>query len=154
MSFDPNHPPELRWGAPMGSEERASAPQTYTPTPSGIKVAMEDAYRLQAFYRSLCQRETDQSYLRKMFTSGYPIRAKLDAQVGKWDYATQPLLAGPGDSPGNTAPEEVQADKGIAETSVPAPDAAPPAEKSGTAPPTLLPRARRVRSRPTSRIHH
>lgn len=93
LSFDPNHPPELRWGAPMGSEERASAPERYTPLPTGEKIAMEDAYRWEAFYRSLCERETDVSCLRGMFTTGYPIRDKLDAQVGKWAYATETVLA-------------------------------------------------------------
>ena len=88
LSFDPNHPPELRWGAPLGSEERASAPQTCTPVPGGAKVAMEDAYCWQAFYRSLGQRETELSCLRGMFTSGYPIRDKLDAQVAKWVHET------------------------------------------------------------------
>ena len=89
LSFDPNHPPELRWGAPEGSEERASAPETVTPVPGGARVAMEDAYRWQAFYRSLGQRETEMSCLRGMFTSGYPIRDKLDAQVGKWIRETE-----------------------------------------------------------------
>ncbi|MEA3365313.1 MAG: hypothetical protein U9Q79_06695, partial [Candidatus Hydrogenedentes bacterium] len=93
LSFDPNHPPELRWGAPIGSEERASAPQTWTPAPDGTKVAMEDAYRWQAFYRSLGQRETELSCLRGMFTSGYPIRDKLDAQVGKWIDETPMVVA-------------------------------------------------------------
>ena len=94
LSFDPNHPPELRWGAPAGSEERASAPQTYTPTPDGVRVPMEDAYRWEAFYRSLGQRETDVSCLRNMFTTGFPIRDKLDAQIGKWSYATQSVTEG------------------------------------------------------------
>jgi len=84
LSFDPNHPPELRWGAPEGSEERASAPQTWTPVPRGPKIAMEDAYRWQAYYRSLGQRETGSSILRDMFTEGFPVRDKLDAQVARW----------------------------------------------------------------------
>jgi len=84
LSFDPNHPPELRWGAPAGSEERASAPTMYTPVPTGQRVPMEQAYAWQAYYRSLGQRETDMSCLRGMFTTGYPIRDKLDAQLGKW----------------------------------------------------------------------
>ncbi len=92
LSFDPNHPPELRWGAPLGSAERASAPEMYTPVPSGARVPMEEAYKLEGFYRSLGQRETTNSYLRTMFTAGYPIRDKLDLQVGKWSYATEPLL--------------------------------------------------------------
>jgi hypothetical protein len=93
LSFDPNHPPELRWGAPVGTEERASAPRTWTPVPGGAKVAMEDGYRWQAFYRSLGQRETEMSCLRGMFTSGYPIRDKLDMQVGKWIDETPVVVA-------------------------------------------------------------
>lgn len=92
LSFDPNHPPELRWGAPPDSPERLGAPQTFTPLPDGTRMPMEEAFRLQAFYRSLCQRETTTSYLRGMFTSGYPVRDRLDAQVGKWSYFTDPLL--------------------------------------------------------------
>lgn len=92
LSFDPNHPPELRWGAPPESPERLGAPQTFTPLPDGTRMPMEEAFRLQAFYRSLCQRETTTSYLRGMFTSGYPVRDRLDAQVGKWSYFTDPLL--------------------------------------------------------------
>jgi hypothetical protein len=92
LSFDPNHPPELRWGAPFGTDERAVAPQTCTPVPCGERVPMEEAFRLEAFYRCIGQRETERSYLRTMFTSGYPVRDKLDAQVSKWSYATQPLI--------------------------------------------------------------
>lgn len=93
LSFDPNHPPELRWGAPLGSAERASAPETHTPAPSGARVPMEEAYSKEAFYRTLGQRETETSYLRDMFTEGYPIRDKLDAQLAKWSYATKPVVA-------------------------------------------------------------
>jgi len=92
MSFDPNHPPELRWGAPPDSPEREGMPKTFTPVPKGARVPAEEAYRLQYFYRTLCQRETTTSYLRGMYTTGFPIRDKLDAQVGKWSYATEPLL--------------------------------------------------------------
>lgn len=84
LSFDPNHPPELRWGAPEGSEERASAPQRMTPVPNGEKIAMDDAYRWQRFYRCLGARETDMSCLRDMFVTGFPVRDKLDAQLTKW----------------------------------------------------------------------
>jgi len=84
LSFDPNHPPELRWGAPLGSDERAAAPKTFTPTPGGGRIAMEDAFRWQSYYRHMGQRETGASYLTDMFTTGFPVRDKLDAQVGKW----------------------------------------------------------------------
>ena len=45
---------------------------------------MEDAYRWQAYYRSVGQRETEMSYLRDMFTEGYPIRSKFDEQLKTW----------------------------------------------------------------------
>jgi hypothetical protein len=54
---------------------------------------MEEAYSKEAFYRTLGQRETETSYLRDMFTEGYPIRDKLDAQLAKWSYATEPVVA-------------------------------------------------------------
>lgn len=94
LSFDPNHPPELRWGAPEGSEERATAPQTWTPVPHGTRVAMEDAYRWQAYYRSLGQRETSSSSLREMFTEGFPVRDKLDAQIARWLGSARAVAAG------------------------------------------------------------
>jgi hypothetical protein len=115
LSFDPNHPPELRWGAPEGSEERASAPETFTPVPGGARVAMEDGYRWQAFYRSLGQRETELSCLRGMFTSGYPIRDKLDAQVGKWIQEPEPAPEEPARL-ADTAEEPEAAATGLAET--------------------------------------
>lgn len=78
LSFDPNHPPELRWGAPVGSDERATAKETYTPVSSGGRVPMEEAYRREAYYRTIGQRETEPSYLTNMFTEGFPVRDKLE----------------------------------------------------------------------------
>lgn len=92
LSFDPNHPPELRWGAPAGSVERASAPSTPTPVPGGALVPMEDAYRWQAYYRSLSQRETFESSLRRMFTDGFPIRDRFAEQLSKWFYSEEPVV--------------------------------------------------------------
>ncbi|MCX5758580.1 MAG: hypothetical protein NTU83_08755, partial [Candidatus Hydrogenedentes bacterium] len=40
LSFDPNHPPELRWGAAPGSPEAQSAPSKSTPLPGGVEIAM------------------------------------------------------------------------------------------------------------------
>jgi hypothetical protein len=85
LSFDPNHPPELRWGAKPGTDEFKTVRQTFpTPLPSGMQVPMEESYRLEAYYRSVCQREQEESYLREMFTQGYPIRTKYDEQLAKW----------------------------------------------------------------------
>lgn len=93
LSFDPNHPPELRWGAPAGSAERASAPERATPVPSGSPIPMEEAYRRQVFYRCLGQRETEASFLRNMFVEGFPVRPKFEGQLAKWDGFRDPVLA-------------------------------------------------------------
>lgn len=93
LSFDPNHPPELRWGAPPGSEERAGAPERPTPVPNGPPVPMEEAYRLEAFYRAVGQRETTPSYLRGMYSEGFPMRSKFEEQLAGWLYATEPTEA-------------------------------------------------------------
>lgn len=85
LSFDPNHPPELRWGAPLESMEARSAVARNTPLPDGTEVPMEEAYHRQAYYRSLTHWEPERSYLREMFTEGFPVRDKIDAAFQqKW----------------------------------------------------------------------
>lgn len=93
LSFDPNHPPELRWGAPAGSEERATAVSRPTPVPGGAQIAMEDSYRLQTYYRTVTNRETEVSFLREMFTDGFPKRKKLEGQLAKWEHYNEPSSA-------------------------------------------------------------
>lgn len=84
LSFDPNHPPELRWGAKPGTPEFGDAKGYPTPLPDGRRVPMEEAYRLQSYYRTVCQREQEESYLLNMFTQGFPVRDKFDEQLAKW----------------------------------------------------------------------
>ncbi|MEX2015446.1 MAG: hypothetical protein WD873_02335, partial [Candidatus Hydrogenedentales bacterium] len=84
LSFDPNHPPELRWGAPEGSAERSTAVATYTPLPDGTRMPMLESYRLQTYYRCVGTRETEASSLRGMFTDGFPRREKVSGQLAKW----------------------------------------------------------------------
>lgn len=92
LSFDPNHPPELRWGAPMGSPERATAPHTYTPVPEGGKVPMEEAYLLQTWYRTVPKRETETSHLRGMEVERF-IRFMFDDILAEWYPLTVPSPA-------------------------------------------------------------
>ncbi len=94
LSFDPNHPPELRWGAPPGSPEARSAVPKNTPLPDGTDVPMEEAYRREAYYRSLSRWEPEQSYLRDMFTEGFPVRDKLDELLRRrwFDKPSPPLV--------------------------------------------------------------
>jgi len=91
LSFDPNHPPELRWGAREGTEEYATAPQTHTPVPGGARIPMEEAYRLQYYYRTVGERETEMSMLRGMFTEGFGIRDRFEDQLrAMWRYYDEP----------------------------------------------------------------
>jgi len=94
LSFDPNHPPELRWGAPAGSPEAQSAVRNDTPLPGGADMPMEEAYRREAYYRSLTHWEPERSYLQKMFPDGFPVRDKLDEIFRrKWfDCSSPPLV--------------------------------------------------------------
>lgn len=81
LSFDPNHPPELRWGAPPESVPQAGP----TPVPGGKALPMIDAYRAQGYYRSLARWEPEPSYLHGVAASGFPLRAGFDAQLrAKW----------------------------------------------------------------------
>ncbi|MCC6144989.1 MAG: hypothetical protein IT368_14385 [Candidatus Hydrogenedentes bacterium] len=93
LSFDPNHPPELRWGAAFGSDEMSGAPSRPTPVPGGARVPMEEAYRLETYYRHVGLRETEMSLLRGMFTEGFPVRDKYDTSLTKWFGFYQPSEA-------------------------------------------------------------
>ncbi|MCP4643495.1 MAG: hypothetical protein GY851_23810 [bacterium] len=94
MSFDPNHPPELRWGAPPGSREARRCPSKGTPLPEGDEIPMEEAYRREAYYRSIAQWEPDQSYLREMFTTGFPVHQGLNQRLRRawYDGSSPPLV--------------------------------------------------------------
>jgi len=78
LSFDPNHPPELRWGARPGSQEARGVPKTATPLPNGYTVPMEESYARQAYYRTYTYRDVEESYLADMITEGFPKLAKFN----------------------------------------------------------------------------
>lgn len=90
LSFDPNHPPELRWGAKPGTAEYGNASGFDTPLPDGGKVAMLEAYRLETFYRTVTVKETDESFLRQACTTGFSFPDRFDQQLAKWYVWTRP----------------------------------------------------------------
>jgi len=112
MSFDPNHAPEIRWGASFGSKEAATAKHMDTPVKDGV-VAFSDAFKKQAYYRALCARETTESYLSDMFTAGFPVRDKFQGQLMKWIRnapPVPPLMSFPsGDEPQPAEVKPIQA---------------------------------------------
>jgi len=58
MSFDPNHAPELRWGAPPDSEEAAGYRQIATPLSSGGSMSPAEAYRREQRLRYRLSRKS------------------------------------------------------------------------------------------------
>jgi len=58
LSFDPNHPPELRWGAPKNSSERKSMKLLPTPLRTGEVLSALDAYKREKGLRYYTIRQT------------------------------------------------------------------------------------------------
>lgn len=81
LSFDPNQPPELRWGAAPGSDEAKTAPDAPTLLPGGQKMAMAESYQRQAFYRCLIERNVEPTPLRGMFVDGFAKRDKIETHL-------------------------------------------------------------------------
>jgi hypothetical protein len=93
LSFDPNHPPELRWGAKPGTDEAEKAPETATPVRGGKTLPMAEAYRYEAYYRSLTRRETEETPLRCAATSGFYVRETInDFLWPKWHGLKSPPI--------------------------------------------------------------
>lgn len=93
LSFDPNHPPELRWGKTTVSEG-IEVPPSPTPLRDGKLAPMMEAYRYQAYYRSLTHREIGETPLYEMPLSGFPVRQVINDYLWpKWrGYPTPPLV--------------------------------------------------------------
>ncbi len=93
LSFDPNHPPELRWGAKPGSDEAGKAPEMPTPVKGGKTLSMADAYRHEAYYRSLTRRETEDTPLHEAAAEGFYVRETIDEFLWpKWHGLKSPPI--------------------------------------------------------------
>ncbi len=93
LSFDPNHPPELRWGAKPGSDEAGRAPETVTPVRAGKPLSMAESYKREAYYRSLTRRETEDTPLRDAATTGFYVRETIDDFIWpKWHGLVSPPI--------------------------------------------------------------
>jgi len=117
LSFDPNHPPELRWGAPEDSDERRRAVPTFTPTPDGAQVTMEEAYALETYYRSVSRRKTGPTGLRGM-EGTREFRLLFDDALAEWYPLTTPsdaILSHFGDPSKAVALEAMEAIPGPAD---------------------------------------
>jgi len=93
LSFDPNHPPELRWGFNPDSAD-LTLPETFTPLRGGRQAPMLEAYKRQAYYRSLAHREIGETPFDDTPLTGFPVRQVIsDYLWPKWrGYPTPPLV--------------------------------------------------------------
>lgn len=94
LSFDPNHPPELRWGVHPGSGEATGLPESPTPLRGGKTAPMADAYTREAYYRSLSQREIGETPYADQPLTGFPVRQIINEYLWiKWRGNPTPPLA-------------------------------------------------------------
>lgn len=94
LSFDPNHPPELRWGMRPDTGEAAGLPESPTPLRGGKMASMADAYNRQAYYRSLSQREIGETPYADQPLTGFPVRQIMNDYLWpKWRGNPTPPLA-------------------------------------------------------------
>jgi hypothetical protein len=63
LSFNPNHPPELRWGAPLESKEREGMKLMRIPLRTGGSLDCLRSYELERGLRLYAHRQTTPSYL-------------------------------------------------------------------------------------------
>ncbi|PIN95196.1 hypothetical protein COU53_00595 [Candidatus Pacearchaeota archaeon CG10_big_fil_rev_8_21_14_0_10_30_48] len=63
LSFNPNHPPELRWGAPENSYERAGMKLINVPLNDGRNLNLLKSYELEKGLRFVSERQTGSTSL-------------------------------------------------------------------------------------------
>ncbi len=93
LSFDPNHPPELRWGM-RPDRDGIAVPESCTPVRGGKTASMMAAYNQQAYYRSLMQREIGETPFYDAPVAGFPVRQVISEYLWpKWrGHPTPPLV--------------------------------------------------------------
>lgn len=92
LSFDPNHPPELRWGM---VERGSGMPFGNVPmgNTSSEKFSDWDSYRLESYYRTLTEREVGETPFIEAPEQGYSLRQVLhDYLWQKWRGMPSPPL--------------------------------------------------------------
>jgi len=84
LSFDPNHAPELRWGAPEGSEERENMKLISTPLNSGGSVDALRIYELEKGLRYYEHRQNTPSSLNPNDNPTSPPFVLIDERLKKF----------------------------------------------------------------------
>lgn len=86
LSFDPNHPPELRWGKSPDSVPKKLQARCSTPLPGRGILPMKSAYHLEAYYRTRTYRDVEASQLREAPPTGHYERDRFEAYLAaRWN---------------------------------------------------------------------
>ena len=84
LSFDPNHPPELRWGAPKNSGERQNMKLFSTPLRTGESLEALNAYELEKGLRYYPMRQNTSTSLNPEVNPKEPPFKLFDEVIGKY----------------------------------------------------------------------
>lgn len=84
ISFDPNHCPELRWGAPAGSDERKTMKLLRIPLRTGQTLDALKAYELEQGLRYSLSRQYGPSSLHPDKNPKMPPFVLMDAMLAKY----------------------------------------------------------------------
>ncbi|MEM3113126.1 MAG: hypothetical protein QXI33_01745 [Candidatus Pacearchaeota archaeon] len=84
LSFDPNHPPEIRWGAPAGSDERLNMKLISTPLRTGGSLEALEAYELEKGLRYYPVRQSTPTSLNPENNPKEPPFKLFNEVIGKY----------------------------------------------------------------------
>jgi len=83
MSFDPNHAPEIRWGAAIGSSEASGYNGKTTPRASGGRLSVQESYLLEQGLRYRLTRKPGYTPLDGNDNPKGPLKELLEDRLGK-----------------------------------------------------------------------
>lgn len=93
LSFNPNFPPELRWGCSLDALSPQLMESCITPTDKKKTVKLVDAYRMERPYRSLTRREIEDTPMSEVADGDHYFTEVLDSYLWpKWRGNPSPPL--------------------------------------------------------------
>ncbi|NLN93339.1 MAG: hypothetical protein GX130_08550 [Candidatus Hydrogenedens sp.] len=93
LSFNPNHPPEVRWGSAPDALSPELIQKCATPVSNRKEVSLADAYRMERPYRSLTRREIEDTPMSEVADGDHFFREVLDSYLWpKWQGHFSPPL--------------------------------------------------------------
>jgi hypothetical protein len=84
MSFDPNHPPEVRWGASPDSPEAAGCRRINTPLGTGGSLSLSDSYRREQRLRYRLCRKDGRTWFEDTDNPVAPPKTLIEQRLAPW----------------------------------------------------------------------